>query len=1207
MKIRKITLRNLNSLKTSHQNTITIDLMQPPIGDTGLFAIVGDTGAGKTTILDAITLALYGEIHRNKNEKEVMSYGATDSLAEVEFEVNQSIYRSKWNIWRAHNKPDGNIQPPRFELSEWEEETKAFKIIWDRKSGYKEEIQRILGLTYEQFCRSVLLAQGDFAAFLKSGEQERSELLEKITGTEYYGLLSQAAYERHSLEAQQLQQSKYRLEHLNLLPEEEVKLLGNNLETKKKVSIDTKKNIQTDRKALHWLQDLEKLRQKKAATEQKQSELKEKLEEKKEIFQKLAVHESAQPFQADLQQLDDLAGECEQLTASIEQLSTKHKAQQISQQEQQAKHDEVVIAYQKIKSQESEQRKLFQAILLLDEKIQYQKSTLNESQKELNTIEKRQNKDKEVLSKQKTFLQEQQAALQELERWLVSNQKWANLSKDLPTLTYQLKAIEQLRDQIEEINSQQEALGEKLEQQDKEAAKARKEIENADDYHRELIKELHQHTPKNWERDYPRRSDLITHLSEQFNKLNNFCTALEQGIEALSEENELQQNIKATKEDVQNVDSQLQAAKRRVVQAKEEVAIKRRHYELERAVPNYEADRAALQAGEACPLCFSKEQPFRTVEWDEKFLSIAKENLKKSEHYLEEEQSHLSNLKLQQSKLESQLSNFNAAQIKLNKRLPELQQSLQNTAPRYAKFDFKYNWLKASLSQYRPTLEQEEKKINKVKELDAKLDVQENRLQKAREQQQELKGRIGEGVAVFKNQKKQLENAQKQLQVEEQAAAAILLTYQISNKVSQSLIQKLEEGLSQFQEKEQKKEATKQNIQKLDQQIRYLEQQMQERANQIQASHASYIATEKILREQAQNREALFGNRNPEKEQTAFLKELANQEDKMKTVQKELNEIERQLIGTQAKLESLQVREKSIREQGKERQTQFLKRITPAFSTLKLLRLALLPAEEAKKWSALKIKLEDQQKQIDQSLQEIEQTIETESAKSLSQKSIKELELSLEELETSYKTYEQQVGQLQERLEQQEKQQAQATQLLVAIKKQEREYWRWKKLNDLIGMKSGKKFRVFAQSLTLQQLVYHANLHLQKLNERYFIQKQEGDDLNLNIIDRYQANHERSMHTLSGGESFLVSLALALGLSDLAGRKTQIRSLFIDEGFGTLDEATLDTAITALENLQATGKTIGIISHVKAMKERITTQIQVHKQSNGFSKLQVVG
>lgn len=113
------------------------------------------------------------------------------------------------------------------------------------------------------------------------------------------------------------------------------------------------------------------------------------------------------------------------------------------------------------------------------------------------------------------------------------------------------------------------------------------------------------------------------------------------------------------------------------------------------------------------------------------------------------------------------------------------------------------------------------------------------------------------------------------------------------------------------------------------------------------------------------------------------------------------------------------------------------------------------------------------------------------------------------------------------------------------------------------------------------------------------------DDLELEIIDHYQGDVTRPMRSLSGGESFLASLALAVGLSELASGRTAIESLFIDEGFGSLDPATLETAMAALEGLQTNGKTIGVISHVDAMKERISTQIQVQKRDGGRSTLEV--
>jgi exonuclease SbcC len=161
-------------------------------------------------------------------------------------------------------------------------------------------------------------------------------------------------------------------------------------------------------------------------------------------------------------------------------------------------------------------------------------------------------------------------------------------------------------------------------------------------------------------------------------------------------------------------------------------------------------------------------------------------------------------------------------------------------------------------------------------------------------------------------------------------------------------------------------------------------------------------------------------------------------------------------------------------------------------------------------------------------------------------------------------------------------------------------------LNKLIGQADGKKFRIFAQGLTLKQLVTLANRHLINLNPRYIIEKDATTDLELLIVDTFQADTKRPMSTLSGGESFLVSLALALGLSDLAGQNTNIESLFIDEGFGTLDEKTLEDAIATLENLNHSGKTIGIISHVSALKEKITTQIRVTKKGGGVSILELV-
>ena len=165
---------------------------------------------------------------------------------------------------------------------------------------------------------------------------------------------------------------------------------------------------------------------------------------------------------------------------------------------------------------------------------------------------------------------------------------------------------------------------------------------------------------------------------------------------------------------------------------------------------------------------------------------------------------------------------------------------------------------------------------------------------------------------------------------------------------------------------------------------------------------------------------------------------------------------------------------------------------------------------------------------------------------------------------------------------------------------------RWGKLKELIGQADGTKLARYAQSLSLRQLVSLANNHLLRLAPRYRLVASQGSVLDIRIIDLYQASVERPMESLSGGETFLASLALALGLSELASRHHPIDSLFIDEGFGSLDASTLEVAMSVLENLRASGKTIGVISHIEAMKDRITTQIQVQRQDGGRSRLVVV-
>jgi exonuclease SbcC len=201
----------------------------------------------------------------------------------------------------------------------------------------------------------------------------------------------------------------------------------------------------------------------------------------------------------------------------------------------------------------------------------------------------------------------------------------------------------------------------------------------------------------------------------------------------------------------------------------------------------------------------------------------------------------------------------------------------------------------------------------------------------------------------------------------------------------------------------------------------------------------------------------------------------------------------------------------------------------------------------------------------------------------------------------------QQIGTFKSRMEQNQKAVELHQSKLGEIEKQQLECARWNMLHELIGSADGKKFRNFAQGLTFELMVSHANQQLSKMSDRYLLVRDKQQPLDLNVIDNYQAGEERPVKNLSGGESFIVSLSLALGLSHMASKTIRVDSLFLDEGFGTLDEDALETALEALAELKQDGKLIGVISHVGALKERIGTQINVETTSGGRSRLAGTG
>lgn len=265
---------------------------------------------------------------------------------------------------------------------------------------------------------------------------------------------------------------------------------------------------------------------------------------------------------------------------------------------------------------------------------------------------------------------------------------------------------------------------------------------------------------------------------------------------------------------------------------------------------------------------------------------------------------------------------------------------------------------------------------------------------------------------------------------------------------------------------------------------------------------------------------------------------------------------------------------------------------------------ALMPEAEFTRLKNLKVQLDKELLQAQTLNSQAQQQFNDFDASAVKDLNSESLQTDLEQLKHKLAELNAKQGQIQQQLANDKLQKAKQQKLLNAIEKQQKTYDVFAHLNALIGSADGKKFRVYAQGLTLDYLIYLANQQLQQLHKRYQLQRKAEVALEIEVIDTWQADSLRDTKTLSGGESFLVSLALALALSDLVSHKTSIDSLFLDEGFGTLDAQTLDIALDALDNLNAKGKMIGIISHIDALKERIPVQIHIKKQSGlGYSSL----
>lgn len=1135
MKILRVRFFNLNSLRGRHE----LDFSVPPLRDAGLFAITGPTGAGKTTILDAITLALYGQVPRHDGGAEqMMSQGTGESWAEVEFMVNGQTYRSKWSQHRARKNAEGQLQDSKMELSQRPADADGTVSKWPFLETYKSRVPprvaELSGLEYKQFLRSVLLAQGDFTKFLKSSPGERAQLLEKITDTRSYSDISRAAFDKAKLEDQRTAELRTGLAGVRLLSEAGLlELQATAQELDGQVATATTEQQHTSQ-AHGWRQQLAELASRRQSSQQRLQELAVETEQLVPLRQRIERHQQALPFRtpwemlrrADQQQAD-LQLEIKRLHEQLPQLRQAVAQAREAQQQAAATHAQAAITRR-------EQEPRLAAAEKLDAQIVTAEQALTAGRQEYdrrNELCKNLKSSTEVVQQQQREFQQQ---LGETSSWLRQNQQAADFGEALGSLTGSLQDWERLRGELGELLAQEQARRRRLDL----ARDAARQGQFVADRTAQAVKECQ-----------AKQATATQARQVWIRRLQHHQLYLQQ---AYTEQERNWQNV------------------RRLIQA-------------QRLILHHEAARQHLTAGEPCPLCGATKHPFATDS-----LRISAATVSDDER--------------REQLLKQQLQHLTARLTQTASLLGAVETTPETAADESSVLALSAEDETAAPAAIRGLFQQLRELDQQLSQLQLQLGQVTSTVKTATEQQTEL------SREVIEIQQHLIDTREREPLVREQIASICAgFGLQFSGENGPALVEQLRRLGAEYQRRQKAATDTERELAVLTQRQTNDLLALEEHQSWLKANKAGLLEQHQAIQQQLSERQKLFAGPDIAQARRQLLAAEDATDQQRQTAEQQARAHE--TTADRAEQHFAQ-REQDLRQQARTRATQYQEFIDnlqaaklPPVPTA--LAERLLPDDVAQRLGQQLSRHDQQLAAAQQTLTDVAQQLRTEEDRALSPEP---LEVLAEELRASTRhlaDLNQQLGQCQQQLRAYAQAQQQHAALATQVEKQQREALRWRKLADLIGSADGRKFSEFAQGLTLARLVELANRHLRRLNERYRISRHPHEHLDLLIIDTYQADATRSMSSLSGGESFLVSLALALGLSELAGHKTQIDTLFIDEGFGTLDPDTLEVALTALEQLQGTGKTIGIISHVEALKERISTKIEVRRGAGGVSTLLV--
>lgn len=1218
MQILKLSFENINSLKGAW----TIDFQAPDFR-SGIFAIVGPTGSGKTTILDAICLALYGHTPRigsiTQNANEVMNRDCDSCRSSLEFQTLSGRYRATWSQKKQKNFDKtgkyGQVVSTmeKFEDGCWIPITDGSKV-----TSKKQEVQKIIGLSFDQFKRSVMLSQGGFAAFLKSKPNEKAQTLEQITGTQIYSLLSTKVYDLAE-EQKKLFEDKQREVELSPVLDDAVVLTKQ--EQLKGITEEAKvleTQISKIEKESRWISETAELRNQFLRVKAELERLKENRNEffRKENVVRLAEHAQnilpifntlidKQSLREDsIKEKSAAENELVNATKSLKEKDFNFKAAEEAVNNENLQKPKKLALFSQIESLDAEISPLIKSSRLAqEEKIKLENETadckdhLNKAKEDIRKLEEdREKRDLErkedikgaFLYQRKDELRDCKITAETLSAALADAEGKADKASE--TVKSQEKEAEALRIRKEKIASVIEADKVLL----KEAEKRLSEILDG------------------------KTLDELTQEQLSFSEQIPLLEAVKSALKAVCDQKE---EIVRQEDVMQRDSAELDNwSSKKEGYEKEIQSLTSRQEELEALVQIDELTkvRAELKEGEPCPVCGSLEHPFAANLPPE--VATAKERLA----VVKEEST---DLQKNQKEADRKIDVLKDRILVSEKRLKELRKNLD-----LAEEELTLKCGRAGLTREGVTEEaaavlitKKESLLIDIKKRIAKARDAESKAAAAKEKIAGTTEELHRAEMVFSNAQTKFESAKSLLAQaqtgREKARTELEQFWRKTAKEYGSVITdgelfahnpelfkrwiakaaKYEELLESCREIENSLAIKKGTLPGLVESVERLEKSSREKSDQ-----AAELQTE--LKTKQLQRDKLFGTKLVEIERKAYERLLSQLAEAKDQAYENLSKARSVQAAAEQRLKTAEQRsaeaEKNLLS-AKTEWTDALKK--EKFESEEDWRRARLDSEAI---NALHKEITDykaQSRSAADRFSEADKKLAEKESQKLTDKSLEVLEAEKREASAEKEKLLEQKGELQKELKTDEEARIKRAGIEDELKKLKHQVAVWDRLNTLVGSSSGDKYRRYVQSLVLLTLLKNANVELTKLHSRYRLAK-GGGDMEIKVIDSDLADQERPTDNLSGGETFIVSLALALGLAQMASNNVRIDSLFLDEGFGTLDDDSLEKALNALSSLNAQGKTVGLISHVDQIKERIPSKIVVKRSAQpGVSRLEGAG